>query len=444
MIGVDRLIEKLNSLISGGSLTELEVTQLSKVVDTLEKKGVSSVLSTIYLPNVVENKGRLFWLQTEQRYVYSNGVVWEVENLFKYYVNLYTWGFNNSGRLGTGDTTSTSSPVSILTRAVNWTAVSCGDAHTLALRANGTLWAWGRNDEGRLGDNTITSRISPVSVVGGFTDWVSINAAENHSLGLRANGTIWAWGLNTYGRLGDNTVTSRLSPVSVVGGFTDWVYANSGPAARQSVAIRGNGVLYAWGRNQFGELGDGTASSRSSPVIVTGGFTDWILASTNLEHTLGLRANGTAWAWGRGTYGRLGDNNTLDRNSPVAVAGGFTDWISLSAGYRNSVGLRANGTVWTWGRNQFGELGDTTTVSKNSPVDVVGGITDWTSISMGKFHTLATRANGTLWGWGRNGGGYIGDGSTSNRSSPVAVLGGFTDWVSVSSGSSHSGGIRTA
>jgi len=443
MIGVDRLIEKLNTLISGGSLTELEVTQLSKVVDTLEKKGVSSVLSAIYLPNVVENKGRLFWLQTEQRYVYSNGVGWDVDYLKKYYVNLWSWGINNVGHLGDGTTTSRRSPVTVVEKITDWVQASAAGAHTLALRANGTAWAWGINNGGRLGDNTVTSRLSPVSVVGGFTDWILLSAGAVNSLGLRANGTAWSWGYNEWGQIGDGTTVSKISPVSVVGGFTDWVSLSSG--GRHSLGLRANGTAWAWGRNNYGQLGDNTTSNRSSPVSVVGGYTDWISVDVGESHSLGLRANGTLWAWGFNDQGRLGDNTITSRISPVSVVGGFTDWIAVSAAGRGSLGLRANGTAWAWGRNAYGQVGDNTITSRSSPVSIVGGFTDWVSVGGMLESGIGLRSNGTLWTWGRNTAGQLGDNTTSNRSSPVSVVGGFTDWIShdiLGSTSAHALGIR--
>jgi len=389
MIGVDQLIEKLNSLISAGSLTDLEVTQLSKVIDTLEKKGVSSVLSATYLPNVVANKGRLFWLQTEQRYVYSNGVRWDIDYLKKYYVNLWSWGINNYGQLGDGTNTSRRSPVSVVEKITDWVQVSI-NGHVLGLRANGTLWAWGNNVSGRLGDNTTVSKLSPVSVVGGFTDWTHACSGHFCSLGLRANGTLWAWGLNGNGRLGDGTTTNRSSPVSVVGGITNWTFVDI--MNEHSLGLTSSGIAYAWGRNVNGGLGDGTTSDRSSPVSVLGGFTDWISISAGGSHSLGLRANGTIWGWGGNYYGQLGNNTTTYRSSPVSVIGGYTDWVFASAGGNCSVGLRANGTAWMCGRNDYGQLGDETVVSKRSFVAVVGGFTDWVAVETNGGSSLGIRA----------------------------------------------------
>jgi alpha-tubulin suppressor-like RCC1 family protein len=149
-------------------------------------------------------------------------------------------------------------------------------------------------------------------------------------LGVQANGTAWAWGGNSAGSLGDGTTTNTSSPVSVVGGFTDWTQVSAG--SNHSLELKSNGIAYAWGSGQDGKLGDDTVVAKSSPVLVVGGFTDWVQLDGGQSHSLGLRANGTAWAWGINTAGELGDNTaTTNTSSPVSVVGGFTDWVQISA-----------------------------------------------------------------------------------------------------------------
>jgi alpha-tubulin suppressor-like RCC1 family protein len=390
LFGSATLIDKLNALIVSGGLDELELAQAWGVIDSIERHGVHSVQTSADLPAADHNLGRFVWIESENRYVVSNGVVWDINSIF-------------------------------VVTTVN-------------------AWAWGFNAFGQLGDNTVTSRLSPVSVVGGFTDWTGVSAGGNHSLGTRADGSAWAWGSNTLGQLGDNTVTSRLSSVSVVGGFSDWTGVSAGSA--HSLGTRANGSAWAWGNNTSGRLGDGTATARSSPVSVVGGFTDWTGVSAGNFHSLGTRADGSAWAWGLNTFGRLGDLTVTSRLSPVSVVGGFSDWTGVSAGSYHSLGTRADGTVWAWGFNGQGRLGDNTTTARSSPTSVVGGFADWTGISAGLSHSLAITANGTAWAWGFNGQGRLGDLTVTDRSSPVSVVGGFADWTGVSAGGSHSLGVR--
>jgi len=350
------------------------------------------------------------------------------------------WGLNDCGRLGDGTTTSRTSPVSVVGGFTDWCQVSAGGFHSLAVRSNGTAWAWGLNASGQLGNATTTSRRSPVSVVGGFTDWCQVSAGNGHSLGVRFNGTAWAWGSNNVGRLGDNTQSNRSSPVSVVGSFTDWCQVSAG--GFHSLGVRSNGTAWAWGYNGNGQLGDDTVTTRSSPVSVVGGFTDWCQVSAGGFHSLAVRSNGTAWAWGYNGNGQLGDNTTTSRTSPVSVVGGFTDWVQVSAGAGHSLGVRVNGTAWAWGCNAQGRLGDGTLTSRRSPVSVVGGFTDWCQVSAGNAHSLGVRVNGTAWAWGCNVQGQLGDGTSTGKCSPVSVVGGFTDWCGVSASCLHSLGIR--
>ena len=353
---------------------------------------------------------------------------------------IWTWGCNNRGQLGDNTAVSRSSPVSVVGGFTDWCQVSAGTAHTAAVRTNGTIWTWGENGTGRLGDNTAVSRSSPVSVVGGFTDWCQVSASVVHTAAVRTNGTIWAWGCNGNGRLGDNTTVPNSSPVSVVGGFTDWCQVSTGQS--HTTAIRTNGTIWSWGYNSCGQLGDNTIVDKSSPVSVVGGFTDWCQVSAGGYHTAAVRSNCTIWTWGCNNCGQLGDNTIVSRSSPVSVVGGFTDWCQVSVGCIHTAAVRTNGTIWAWGYNAFGRLGDGSSLAKSSPVSVVGGFTDWCQVSAGNAHTAAVRTNGTIWTWGENGTGRLGDNTTTNRSSPVSVVGGFTDWCQVSAGCGHSTAVR--
>jgi alpha-tubulin suppressor-like RCC1 family protein len=363
----------------------------------------------------------------------------------------YGWGCNCVGQMGDGTKTNTASPVPVIGGFIDWCQVSAGYSHTVALRQNGTLWAWGENCFGKLGDETTVAKCSPISVIGGFTDWCQVSAGTQHSLGVRTNGSLWAWGSNVGGRLGDGTETSRSSPVSVLGGFTDWCQASAG--FYHSVAVRQNGSLWAWGQNNrfgflgLGVLGDGTTTNRSSPISVIGGFTDWCQVSAGRYTTVAIRSNCTLWAWGCGAGGRLGNGTTSNALSPVSVVGGFTDWCRVStmtASSNHTLAQRTDGSLWSWGYNAQGQLGDGTTVAKCSPVSVVGGFTNWCCVSTGSSFSAGVRTNGTLWTWGNNQGCQLGTGNNTCFSSPVSVIGGFTDWTKVALGNFTANAIRSA
>jgi len=426
------------------STSTIDYLLLSKAVEALNMGQIRSVATYADLPSAAANEGLLVYVAADERLYWSTGAAWygivaEGQGL------AWSWGDNSSGQLGDNTSTlSRVSPVSVVGGFTDWCQISGGGCFSLGLRTNGIVWAWGCNDVGQLGNNTTTSRSSPVSVVGGFTDWCQVSAGFCHSLGVRTNGTAWAWGVNSIGTLGDGSVTNRSSPVSIAGGFSDWCQVSAG--RDHSLGVRTNGTAWAWGCNANGRLGDDTTTNRSSPVSVVGGFTDWSQVSAS-EHSLGVRTNGTAWAWGLNTCGRLGDGTVTSRSSPVSVVGGFTDWCQVSVASSesfggHSIGLRSNGSVWAWGSNCFGRLGDNTTTNRSSPVSVVGGFTDWCQVSAGSIHSLGVRSNGTAWAWGGNTRGRLGDNTTTSRSSPVSVVGGFTDWCQISAGGLHSLALR--
>lgn len=419
------LHERINSATS---LDEILI--LTKTIERLNLGTVKTVSNYSDLLLEYSIEGEVYFVENEEQLYYGFNGLWFL--IFRTATTLaYGWGGNTVGEIGDNTTVSKSSPVLVAGGFTDWTQIGNG----IGLRADGTIWTWNgiTPNIGQNGDGTLIQRSSPAPIIGGFTDWISISSSNigDARAAIRRNGTLWAWGNIT----GDGTTSSRSSPVLVAGGFTDWTQITTGVTssnAARTLGLRKNGSIWGWGSNS-GALGNNGIQNVSSPVSVIGGFT-WTFVTTGNSHTLAIRNNGTMWGFGSGTFGALGDGTTSQRSSPVAVVGGFTDWISAAAGSYNSIGLRSDGTLWAWGNNITGQLGDNTIVSKSSPVSVVGGFTDWVSVSASYRHILALRSNGTLWSWGQNNSGELGDNTTSNRSSPVAVVGGFTDWVSVGIG----------
>jgi alpha-tubulin suppressor-like RCC1 family protein len=439
-IGIQSLVNCVNTAISV-VCDPLPILQLSSVAQDFEQGFVKSVTNCAALPDAALNRGRWIYLEDTCGYRYSDGVGWTNDFLSEPGdLQAWAWGFNTNGQLGDQTATDRSSPVIISGGFADWCEINAGNSHSLAVRTDGTAWAWGSNGQGRLGDGSVTNQSSPVSVVGGFGDWCQISAGGNHSLAVRTDGTAWAWGFNGNGRLGDGSVTNRNSPVSVVGGFGDWCQISAGRF--HSLAVRTDGSAWAWGYNGQGRLGDGSVTNQSSPVSVVGGFSDWCEISAGLAHSLAVRTDGTAWAWGCNTNGQLGDSTITDRSSPVSVIGGFGDWCEISAGDSHSLAVRTDGTAWAWGFNGNGRLGDLTVTARSSPVSVVGGFGDWCEISAGGAHSLAVKTDGTAWAWGLNSNGRLGDLTVTSRTSPVSVVGGFGDWCQISAGLGHSLAIR--
>jgi alpha-tubulin suppressor-like RCC1 family protein len=364
----------------------------------------------------------------------------------------YAWGDNSQGRLGDGTTTSRTSPVTVIGDITNWAQVAAGSRHSVGITSAGIAYAWGNNSNGRLGDGTGTNRNSPVTVIGGITNWAQVSGGANHSLGITDTGIAYAWGGNSSyaaGALGDGTTTSRSSPVTVIGGITDWAQVST--TGFHSLGVTDTGIAYAWGNNNNGRLGDGTTVTRSSPVTVIGGITNWAQVSAGGIHSLGVTATGIAYAWGSnqtpeflgGDFtGQLGDGTTINRSSPVTVIGGITNWAQVAAGRSHSLGVTASGIAYAWGYNGAGQLGDGTSTARSSPVTVIGGITNWTQVAGGYGHSLGVTETGIAYAWGFNSDGRLGDDTTTGRSSPVTVVGGITSWTQVSGGGSHSLGLR--
>jgi alpha-tubulin suppressor-like RCC1 family protein len=274
-------------------------------------------------------------------------------------------------------------------------------------------------------------------VVAWFAQVPRINSGGYHTCGLTSTGAAYCWGRNDYGQLGDGTTTNRTSPVPVAGGLTFQALAAGG---YHTCGLTASGAAYCWGSNQYGQLGDGMQTDRGSPVAVAGGLTFQALSAGDY-HTCGLTASGAAYCWGNNSVGQLGDGTTNSRSRPVAVAGGLT-LRALSAGSDHTCGLTASGAAYCWGYNSYGQLGDGSTTNRTSPVAVAGGLT-FQALSAGDYHTCGLTSTGAAYCWGNNAYGQLGDGTTTSRSSPVAVAGGLT-LRALSAGSAHTCGLTAS
>jgi alpha-tubulin suppressor-like RCC1 family protein len=347
------------------------------------------------------------------------------------------WGNNGYGRLGDNTTVSKRTPVSVQGAVKTFCQISAGNSHSLAIDKNGRAWGWGSNFSGQLGDNTTTSKLTPVSVLGAVKTFCQISAgsAGSHSLAIDKNGRAWGWGYNAFGQLGDNTTVSKRTPVSVQGAVKTFCQISAG--ASHSLAIDKNGRAWGWGYNG-GQLGDNTTVSKRTPVSVQGAVKTFCQISAGNSHSLAIDKNGRAWAWGFNTSGQLGDNSIVCKLTPVSVQGAVKTFCQIIAGNSWSLAIDKNGRAWGWGSNSNGWLGDNTTASKRTPVSVQGAVKTFCQISAGNFHSLAIDKNGRAWGWGYNLVGMIGDNSTTQRNTPVSVLGAVKTFCRISVGFLHS------
>lgn len=364
-------------------------------------------------------------LETQGQYEGDSG--WPKPVLPK---ELYAWGRNNAGQLAQGNTTNRSSPVQIGS-LVNWSnQITQGTNSCLAIKNDGTLWAWGANGNGELAQGDTAQRNSPVQV-GALTTWLRVAAGYTFCAAVKTDGTLWAWGNNSLGQLGQGNTTNYSSPVQV-GALTDWQQVDAGYNA--CAAVKTDGTLWTWGQNTEGRLGLSDTTNRSSPVQV-GALTTWASVRIGFKYMHGVTTGGELYAWGYNSNGQLGTSNTVTYQSPVQV-GSLSSWskaapAKTSTAY-HTVATTTDGKLYAWGYNGAGQLGQGDTTQRSSPVQV-GALTTWLEPSAGSGSSandtsLATKTDGTLWTWGYNGFGQLGINLTSNRSSPVQV-GADTSWL---------------
>ena len=320
-----------------------------------------------------------------------------------------------------------------------WNGVSAGVNHSIAINSDGYLHTWGNNSTGQLGIGSTTSRNTAVGV-SNATDWISVAAGTNFSLAVRSGGGLFAWGDNTYGQLGDGTTIQRNSPtqISIAG---SWKSVAASVGGYHALALRTDGSLWAWGTNAYGQLGDSTTSLRTTPVRI-GLLNNWKTIAASTSHSMAIKTDGTLWAWGRNDYGQLGQANTVDSSSPVQV-GTSTSWKSISVSERHTLAIKTDGSLWAWGANYNGQLGDNTNTTRTSPVQI-GTALDWVSIAAGNYaFSAAVRNNGTLWVWGSNYAGVLGDGTNYNQdgSSVPKQVGIDMNWKSVAAGGAYYGDL---
>ena len=331
---------------------------------------------------------------------------------------LKCWGYNNYGQVGDGTTINRSGPVYVTGLTSGANSVATGLGHTCATLSAGGVKCWGYNTSGQLGDGTTTNRTSPVVVSNLTSNVASVVTGGYHTCALTVAGGVKCWGANNYGQLGDGTTTSRTTPIDVSGLTTGVVSISS--RGNSTCAILISGGLKCWGANNFGQIGDGTTTNRTTPVDVANLTSGITMVASGWENTCAVSASGGVKCWGYNVLGQLGDGTTTNRTSPVDVVGLSSGVTSIAEGWEHKCVIMSTGGVKCWGHNANGSVGDGTTTNRTAPVDVPSLQTGVVSIAAGG-HTCVLMASGAIKCWGYNGFGQLGDGSTTSRSVPVDV-----------------------
>ncbi len=323
-----------------------------------------------------------------------------------------------------------------------------------------TLWVWGDNINGSaLSINTTGNRSTPITTFAGGTNWKQVHNTS-HTAAIKTDGTLWVWGYNGNGQLGVNFTTGtspeRSTPITTFAGGTNWKQVSTGYL--NTAAVKTDGTLWTWGDNQSAQLGTNNVILRSTPVTTFAGGNNWKQVSCGNNHTAAIKTDGSLWIWGENFRGQLGINTNVSRSTPVTTFAGGNNWKQVACGDEFTAAIKIDGTLWTWGFNQYGELGINENFasglfidSRSTPVTTFAGGTNWKSVTCvayrfaGGSSTAAIKTDGSLWIWGSNASGKLGINTTTpgNISTPITTFAGGTNWKQVSCSRFNTLAIKT-
>jgi alpha-tubulin suppressor-like RCC1 family protein len=377
----------------------------------------------------------------------ENGIVYDFYDVFVPAENfrqpsLFTWGIDDDARLGTNGGGNRSTPVTTFAGGTTWKSVACGVEHTAAIKTDGSLWTWGRGNDGRLGNFSTTARSTPVTTFAGGNNWKSVICGSYHTAAIKTDGSLWVWGANSV-QLGINATGSRSTPVTTFAGGNDWKQVSGGQ--EHTAAVKTDGSLWVWGVGTNGRLGNFDTTQRNTPVTTFAGGNNWKQVSCGDFHTAAVKTDGTLWTWGSNntfgfSTGQLGVNDLVDRSTPVTTFAGGTNWKSVSCGSYHTAAIKTDGSLWVWGRNNVGQSGGGS--AGITPITTFAGGTNWKSVTSGLDHITAIKTDGTLWVWGRNNNAQLGTNDTTQRNTPVTTFAGGNNWKSTGGGYKHTAAIK--
>jgi len=348
----------------------------------------------------------------------------------------WCWGYNGSGQLGDGTTASSAMPVNVNGLGTDIRAITAGGHHTCALTLGGTALCWGNNGGGQLGDGGTESSLAPVNVSGPGAHISEITAGGFHTCALTTEGAALCWGDGVAGQLGNGRTTYSPLPVDVDVSDFDAEVSSITAGDSHTCARALGGSVWCWGGSPTGQAGDGVSANRAKPTTVRGLGASPLTVAVGISHSCALTADGMVWCWGDNSFGQLGDGTTTSRLAGVRV-NGLTAVVAISAGGHHTCALTSGGVVQCWGANWFGQLGDGGTSTSLVPVVVSDLGSSAIAITAGNAHTCAVTTGGTAWCWGANVDGSLGDGSTESSSLPVNVTGLGSGISAIAAGYSH-------
>jgi alpha-tubulin suppressor-like RCC1 family protein len=330
---------------------------------------------------------------------------------------MLSWGNDEFGQLGDNATLLEKDTPVVVSGWNDIVAVAAGGYHSLALKSDGTVLGWGNNGSNQIGLPTATTYLAIPAPIAGLNNIVAIAAGSFHSLALKSDGTLLSWGSDGSGQLGDNALTQNQASPVVVSAASNIVAIAAG--SDYSLALKSDGTILAWGANFNGQLGDGTTNEQHTPVAVSSA-SNIVAIAAGSYHSLALKSDGTMLSWGLDSDGQLGDGAFNEQNAPAAVSGA-NNIVAIAAGFYHSLALKSDGTMLSWGNDDYGQLGDDAAFSRKS-LPVAVNAAGLVAVGAGYNHSLALKSDGTLLSWGANNKGQLGNNAILSSPTPVSVL----------------------
>ena len=375
-------------------------------------KNKFTILSTTFLLSLANLSGAQCFKKIST--LFESNIALDVDG------TIWEWGNNNAAQLGLGtyNYEHKNTPFQLGT-ANDWKDVISSFRSTMAQKNDGSIWAWGHGPTGQFA-NVPTDNLGYIYVptLIGVPPYNRVFNTYVNSYGIKSDGSIWAWGNNADGQVGNGGVDiNGISVPTQIGTDNNWHSVVGG--VYYIIALKNNGTLWAWGANG-GLFGNGTTQDSHTPTQI-GTDNDWKEISTNINHTLALKTNGTLWGWGYNEFGQIGDGTTVNRLVPVQI-GSENNWRQAEASQENSFAIKNDGSLWAWGKNTGGLLADGTSQMRISPIRI-GTSNDWKDIQCGVGHCVARKQDNSVWTWGYNLYGQLGNGNFTDNFTPTMIIG---------------------